>query len=101
MFSRYKASWFLVTASNVLENTLTTLTGLKFEMLFLLWVPLSIGETVAILEESGKISMVQLLSIVFVRSSDKIFADSFIGFGGILSTPVAFLVSIFFKRVVI
>ena len=45
--------------------------------------------------------LVQLLSTVFVRSSDKIFADSFTGFGGILSTPAAFFISIFFKRVVI
>ena len=41
--------------------------------------------------------LVQLLSTVFVRSSDKIFADSFTGFGGILSTPVAFLYQYFLK----
>ena len=80
-----------MTASNILENTFSTLTGLKFEMLFLLSVPLSTGETAAILAASGKIPMVKLSLIVFVRGSDKIFADSFTSFGGILSTPVAFL----------
>ena len=90
-----------MTASNILENTLSTLTGLKLEMLFLLSVPLSTDETAAILAASGKIPMVKLSLIVFVRGSDKIFADSFTSFGGILSTPVAFYISIFFRRVVI
>ena len=84
-----------MTASNILENTLSTLTGLKLEMLFLLSVPLSTGETAAILAASGKIPMVKLSLIVFVRGSDKIFAESFTSFGGILSTPVAFLYQIF------
>ena len=84
-----------MTASNILENTLSTLTGLKFEMLFLLSVPLSIGETAAILAASGKIAIVKLSLIVFVRGSDKIFADSFTSFGGILSTSLAFFISIF------
>ena len=79
-----------MTASNILENTLSTLTGLKFEMLFVLLVPLSIGETAAILAASGKIPIVKLSLIVFLRGSDKIFADGFTSFGGILSTPVAF-----------
>ena len=70
-------------------------------MLFLLSVPLSIGETAAILAASRKISMVKLSLIVFVRGSDKTFADSFTSFGGILSTPVTFFISIFFRRVVI
>ena len=74
-----------MTASNILENTLSALTGLKFEMLFLLSVPLSIGKTAAILVASGKIPVVKLSWVVFVRGSDKIFADSntgmvFIGF---------------------
>ena len=86
---------------NISENALSTLTSLKFEMLFLLSVPLSIGETAAILAASGKIAIVKLSLIVFVRGSDKIFADSFTSFGGILSTPVAFFISIFFRRVVI
>ena len=66
-------------------------------MLFLLSVPLSTGETAAILAASGKIPMVKLLLIVFVRRSDKIFADSFTSFGGILSTPVAFLYQYFLE----
>ena len=90
-----------MTASNILENALSTLTGLMFEMLFLLSVPLSIGETAAILAASGKIPIVKLSLIVFVRGSDKIFADSFTNFGGILSTSVTFFISIFFRRALI
>ena len=86
-----------MTASNILENTLSTLTGLKLEMLFLLSVPLSTGKTAAILAASGKIPMVKLSLIVFVRGSDKIFADSFTSFGGILSTSVAFLYQYFLE----
>ena len=97
MFSRYKTSWFLMTAPNILENTVSTLTGLKFEMLFLLSVPLSIDETAAIFAASGNIPIVKLSLIVFVRGSDKIFASSFTSFGGILSTPVAFYINIFTK----
>ena len=84
-----------MTASNILENTFNLLTSLKFEILFLLSVTLSTGETAAILAASGKIPMVKLSLIVFVRGSDKIFAESFTSFGGILSTPVAFLYQIF------
>ena len=90
-----------MTASNILENTLSTLTGLKFEMLFLFSVPLSISETAAYLAASGKIPIYKLSLIVLVRGSEKMFDDSFMSFGGILSTPVAFLISIFFRRVVI
>ena len=84
-------------ASSILENTLSTFTGLKFEMLFLLSVPLSIGETAAVLAASGKIPIVKLSLIVFVRGSDKMFADSFTSFGGILSRPVAFLYRYFLE----
>ena len=38
---------------------------------------------------------VKLSLKVFVRGSDKIFADSFTSFGGILSTPLAFLYQYF------
>ena len=63
-----------MTASNILENKFSTLTGLKFEILFFLSVPLSIGETATILAASGKIPKVKLSLIVFARGSDKIFA---------------------------
>ena len=79
-----------MTTSNIFENTPIILTGLKLKMLFLLSVPLSIGETVAILTASRKILIVKLSLIAFVRDSDKIFADSFSSFGGLLSTSVAF-----------
>ena len=79
-----------MTASNILKNTRSTLTGLKFGMLFLLSVPLSIGETAAISAAPGKIPIVKLSLIVFVKGSDKIFANNFMSFGGILSTPVVF-----------
>ena len=87
-------------ASNILENRLSTFTGLKFEMLFLLSVPLSIGKTAPILAASGKIPMVKLSLMIFVTDSVKIFADGFTSFSGILSTPMAFFISIFFKRIV-
>ena len=51
---------FLMTASNILEDTISTLTATKLEMLFLLSVPLSTGETAAIVTVSGKIPMVKL-----------------------------------------
>ena len=89
-----------MTSSNILENTLSSLTGLKLEMLFLLSVPLSIGETVAVLAASIKIPILKLSLIVFVRGSDKMFADSFTSFCDIFSTPVAFFISVFFWRVV-
>ena len=79
-----------MTASNILENKLSTLTGLKFKMLFLLPVHLSIGETEAILKASGKIPIVKLSLIVFVRGSNKIFVDSFTSLGGILATSMVF-----------
>ena len=86
-----------MTASNILENTLGAIIGLWFEKLYLLSVPLSIGETAAVLAASGKIPVVKLSLIVFVRGSDKMFADSFTSFGGILSTPVAFLYRYFLE----
>ena len=79
-----------MTASNILKNTRSTLTGLKFGMLSLLSVPLSIGETAAISAAPGKIPIVTLSLIVFVRGSDKIFVNNFMSFGGILSTPAVF-----------
>ena len=93
-----------MTASNFLENTLSTLTGLKFETLFLLSIAAALlllrstRETAAIWAASGKIPMIKLSLIAFVRGSDKIFADSLMSFGSILSTLVAFFVSIFFKK---
>ena len=53
----------------------------------------------AILAASGKTPIVKLSLIVFVRGSEKIFAYCFTSFGGILSTPLAFFISILFRRV--
>ena len=64
-------------------------------------VPLSIGQTTEVLAASGKIPIVKLSLRVFVRGSDKMFADCFTSFSGILSTPVAYFISIVFRRVVI
>ena len=67
-------------------------------MLFLLSVPLSIGETAAISAAPGKIPIVKLSLIVFVRGSDKIFANNFMSFGGILSTPTVFDLWLFLQH---
>ena len=62
-------------------------------------------KTTTILAASGKMPLekhpVKLSLKVFVRGSDKIFADSFTSFGGILSPPLAFFIPIFYRRVVI
>lgn len=63
---------------------------IKLEMLFSLSVPLSIGETAAILATSRHMPLDKLSLIVFVKESDKIIADSFTKFSDILSTPEAF-----------
>ena len=68
---------------------------------FLLSVPLSIGQATEVLAASGKIPIVKLSLRVFVRGSDKMFADCFTSLSGILSTPVAYFISVVFRRVVI
>ena len=55
------------------------------------------GETDAILALSGNFPLLKLLSIAMDNSLLKTFADSFISFGGILSIPLDFLLSIFHK----
>ena len=55
------------------------------------------GETHAILALSGNIPLLKLLLIAMANGLLKTFADSFISFGGILSIPVDFLLSIFLK----
>ena len=58
---------------------------------------LSKGETHSILALSGNISLLKLLLIAMANGLPKTFADIFISFGGILSIPVNFLLSIFLK----
>ena len=55
---------FLVTLSYIFENV-KILTGQKFDISFLLEVPLLSGETMAILASSGKMSFDKLLFITF------------------------------------
>ena len=56
---------FLVTFSYIFENVVKILTGQKFYIPFLLEVPLSGGETMAILASSGKMPFDKLLFIAF------------------------------------
>ena len=58
---------------------------------------LSKGETHAILALSGNIRLLKLLLIAMGNGLLNTFAHSFISFGGILSRPVDFLLSIFLK----
>ena len=55
---------FLVTLSYIFENVVKILTGRKFDISFFL-VPLSSGETMAILASSGKMPFDKLLFIAF------------------------------------
>ena len=59
---------------------------------------LSKGETHTILALSGNIPLLKLLLIAMENGLLESFADSFISFGGILSIPVDFLLSIFLKN---
>ena len=58
---------------------------------------LSKGETHAILVLSGNITLLKRLLVAMANGLFKTVADSFISFGGILSMPVGFLLSIFLK----
>ena len=58
---------------------------------------LSKGETHAILALSGNTPLLKLLLIAMANGLPKTFPDSFISFGGILSIPADFLLSIFLK----
>ena len=60
-------------------------------------VGLSKRETHPILALSGNIPLLKLLLTAKANGLHKNFADSFISFGGILSIPVDFLLSIFLK----
>ena len=64
-------------------------------MLSLLPTSLSVGERAVILAASANMPLDRLRLTVFVIDQDKIFADSFSNFGGFLSIPLAFLISIF------
>ena len=59
---------------------------------------LSKGETHSILALSEKIPLLKLLLIAMTNGLLMTFAGSLISFGGILSIPVDFLLSIFLKN---
>ena len=63
MLFKTELSYFFMTDSYILEKVFRTLTGLKFETLFLSSDCLSIGETDAIFALSGKTPLETLLSI--------------------------------------
>ena len=54
---------FLLTLSHIFENVVEILTDRKFDVSFLLEVPLSGSKTMAILASSGKMSFDKLLFI--------------------------------------
>ena len=85
-------------ASNILKNALSIRTGLKLETLLFLSVPLLIEETAATFAVSGNMPLDRLSLMVLVSVPYKLFAKSFISFGGILSTPVGILILDYFRR---
>ena len=62
---------FLVTLSYIFENVVNILTSRKFHISFLLEVPWSSGETMAILASSGKMPFENLLFITFDKVGRK------------------------------
>ena len=68
------------------------------EISFLIGLPLSSGITEAILASSENTPYIRILFIAIERGVLNISAESFPNLGGILSKPVAFLVSIFLRR---
>ena len=59
----------------------------------MLFVPLLIGDTGAIFAALGNISLARLVFIESERGFERKLASNFTSFGGILSAPLAFLVS--------
>ena len=59
---------FLVTLAYIFENVVKILTGRKFDISFLLEVPLSSGETMVILGSSRKMSFDKLLFITLTKA---------------------------------
>ena len=76
----------------------STLTGLKFDISFLLGLPLSSGIANAGLAFSGKTFCAILELIAFVSNGFKKSAESFTSLGGIVSMPLVFFISRFFRR---
>ena len=81
---------FLVTLSYIFENVVKILTGRKFDIPFLIEVPLSSGETMTILASSGKMLFGELLYIAFDKGWHKTLAAIFTCLRGITSKLTAF-----------
>ena len=69
--------WSLITLSITLENVLSTFTGLKFNILLLLGLPLSSGTTDAVFVFFGKIYCVMHVLMAFVSNAVKKLTESF------------------------
>ena len=80
---------FLVTHSYIFQNVVKILTGQKFDISFLLEVPLSSGKTMTILALSGKMPFDKLLFIPLYRGCHRTLAAIFTSSGGIISKPTA------------
>ena len=77
--------------THFLEDVFSTLTSLKFEISFLLSLPLSSGITDAVLAFSGKTFYLILVLMTFVSNGFKKFTKSFTSLGGIASMSPVFL----------
>ena len=76
----------------------STLTGLKFDISFLFGLPLSSGIIDVVLAFSGKTFCAILVLMAFVSNGIKKSAESFTSLGGIVSMPLSFFISRFFRR---
>ena len=74
-----------------------TFDSYKFEISFLLGLPLSSGITDAVLAFSRKIFCKILVLMAFVSNGVKKIAESFTSLGGIVSLPLAFFIPRFFR----
>ena len=86
-----QAIWPLITFPLLLQTVFSTLTGLKFDILFLFALPLSDDITDAVLAFSGKTLCVRLVFMAFASNGVKKSAESFTTLGGIVSMPLTFL----------
>ena len=89
-----------MTDSYILEKVFRTLTGLKFEALFLSSDCLSLGEQMQSLHCQKRLHYKKTSLLLFMASAngrESTPTDILTSFGRILSVPVAFLSSIFLR----
>ena len=84
---------FLVILSYNFEKVVKILTGRKFDISFLLEVPLPRVEIMTILASSGKMPFDKLLFIAFGKGWHKTLAAIFTSLGGITLKPTVFFMS--------